>query len=94
MSDYTPTTEEVRRGKRTVKDGKFYYTERYVTDIEFDRWITKVKQDAIKEVFSQFSRVTLVDDDRGGIQYERYHVHIEPSIQDNGHTLKLFIKGS
>ena len=46
MSDYTPTTEEIRIGKRKITDGKFYYTERYVTDAEFDRWLAEVKAQA------------------------------------------------
>ena len=49
MTDYTPTTEEIRIGKRKITDGKFYYTERYVTDAEFDRWLAEVKADAWDE---------------------------------------------
>lgn len=83
MTDYTPTTEEIRRS--------LCGTDPVYNEL-FDRWLAEVKQDAIKKVFSQFSRVTLVDDDRGGIQYERYDIQVEPSIQDNGYTLKLFVK--
>ena len=82
---YTPTTEEVRT---------WFEDEELAT--EFDRYVIaerkRVAEMAIKKAFSQFSRVTLVDDDRGGIQYERYHVKVEPSIQDDGYTLKLFVK--
>ncbi len=43
MSDYTPTTEEVRQGWRTVKDGKFYVKELPIESDEFDRWLAEVK---------------------------------------------------
>lgn len=44
------------------------------------------------ELFDNLNRVTLVDDDRGGIQYERHGIHVDSSVQDDGKTLKLFIK--
>ena len=88
----TMTTEEIRDA----------FCESYpdhlwgIKEQDFNEWLIaerkRVAEMAIKKVFAQFSRVTLVDDDRGGIQYERYHVHVEPSIQDNGYTLKLFVK--
>jgi hypothetical protein len=40
--------------------------------------------------FEKLTRVTIVDED--GRQFEKYHVIVEPSIQDDGRTLKLFLK--
>lgn len=57
-------------------------------------WVNAVVRSAREEIFREITRVTLVDDDRGGIQYERYNINVEYSIQDNGKTLKLFIKGA
>lgn len=37
------------------------------------------------------TRLTIVDED-GGRVYERYGIVIEESIQDEGRTLKLFVK--
>ena len=86
MSDYIPTTEEVRE----LVQG--------ASAEEFDRWLIaerkRVAEMAVERLFSKLTRVTLVDDDRNGIQYERYDIQVEPSIQDNGKTLKLFIKGN
>ena len=36
------------------------------------------------------SRVTLVDE--GGRVYERFNLKVELSVQDNGQTLKIFVK--
>lgn len=55
--------------------------------------IADAKREEREAIFANLTRVTVVDDDRGGIQYERYDIQVEPSIQDNGKTLKLFIKG-
>ena len=95
MSDYTPTTEEVSKSYVWFRDQAF-------TDdklrAEFDRWLIaerkRVAEMAVERLFSKLTRVTLVDDDRNGVQYERYGITVEPSVQDNGQTLKLFIKGS
>ena len=91
MTDYTPTTEEVREAATTD------YREEEITPQQFDRWLIgerkRVAEMAQERLLSNITRVTLVDDDRGGIQYERYDIKVEPSIQDNGKTLKLFIKG-
>ena len=64
MTDYTPTTEEIRIGKRKITDGKFYYTERYVTDAEFDRWLAEVKAEAVIELVARIeAAVILLGDD-------------------------------
>lgn len=39
--------------------------------------------------FSKLTRVTIVND--GGRQFEQYQVNVEPSVQDGGRTLKLFL---
>lgn len=92
MSDYTPTTEEVRA------QWTYDYPDYANRPEQFDRWLvaerSRVAEMAQKRLLSKITRVTLIDDDRGGIQYERYDIQVEPSIQDNGKTLKLFIKGS
>jgi len=49
VSDYTPTTEEVRQGWRTARTGQFYVKEQFITDEEFDRWLAEVKADAWDE---------------------------------------------
>lgn len=56
--------------------------------------IRDAKREERENIFANLTRVTLIDDDRGGIQYERYGINVEYSIQDNGKTLKLFIKGA
>lgn len=87
MNDYIPTIEEVRE----------FISKTVWPVAEFDRWLIaerqRVAEMAQERLLSKVTRVTLVDDDRGGIQYERYDIKVEPSIQDDGRTLKLFIKG-
>lgn len=96
MNDYIPTTEEVREAiVKHFMPSNGYNT---MSAVEFDRWLIaerqRVAEMAQERLLSKVTRVTLVDDDRGGIQYERYNISVDPSIQDNGQTLKLFIKGT
>lgn len=50
-----------------------------------------MEMDRVVIDFTKISRVTLVDDSRGGIQYERYGIGVWAEIQDDGQTLKLFV---
>lgn len=45
----------------------------------------------LDDVASQLSRVTVVDET--GIQYERYDLDVELHLQDQGRTLKAFVRG-
>lgn len=96
MTDYTPTTEEVReiyRGCLVQTETNIYsFVDEAQADAEFDRFIEDIKTQERLRIFNELNRVTLVDDDRGGIQYERHGITVDHSIQDNGKTLKLFIK--
>lgn len=91
MSNNTPTTLDIMA----------IYTKQFADETEaiaeFSRWLAaerkRVAEMAQERLLSKINRVTIVDDDRGGIQYERYDIKVEPSIQDDGRTLKLFIKG-
>ena len=53
MSDYTPTTEEVRDvyKSRLIKigDNRFELIDEIEADAEFDRWLAEVKADAWQE---------------------------------------------
>jgi hypothetical protein len=40
--------------------------------------------------FEQISRLEIIDEK--GRQYARWTCHVEPSVQDNGKTLKLFVR--
>jgi hypothetical protein len=96
VTDYTPTTEEVREAViKHFMPSRGYSS---MSPVEFDRWLIadrkRVAEMAQERLLSKITRVTLVDDDRGGIQYERYGINVTYSIQDDGKTLKLFIKGS
>jgi len=42
---------------------------------------------------TRLSRVTLVDDDRGGRVYERRDIAVIAMVQDDGRTLKVFVGG-
>ena len=102
MKEYTPTTQEILdcyKGQVIqIKDNVYEVIDETQAIAEFSRWLVaerkRVAEMAQKRLLSKITRVTLVDDDRGGIQYERYDIKVEPSIQDNGKTLKLFIKGN
>lgn len=101
MEEHTPTTLDVLAaytGQLIKKSENTYeLIDETQAIAEFSRWLVaerkRVAEMAQKRLLSKITRVTLVDDDRGGIQYERYDIQVEPSIQDNGKTLKLFIKG-
>ena len=99
-SPYTPRTEEVREYLTRVQGtgSSLAQAQAEAIGLWFDRWLIaerkRVAEMAVERLFSKLTRVTLVDDDRNGIQYERYDIQVEPSIQDNGKTLKLFIKGN
>lgn len=93
MSEYTPEEGEVWGAY------KFWlqqWSDKTVEEItaEFNRFVEDIKTQERLRIFNELNRVTLVDDDRGGIQYERHNIIVDHSIQDNGHTLKLFIKGN
>lgn len=91
--DYTPTTEEVSGAYNFWLQQCSDETVEEITK-KFDRWLEDIKTQERLRIFNELNRVTLVDDDRGGIQYERHNIIVDHSIQDNGHTLKLFIKGN
>lgn len=102
MTDYTPSTQDVLDAYKgqliQTGDHSYELIDENQAIAEFSRWLVaerkRVAEMAQKRLLSKITRVTLVDDDRGGIQYERYDIQVEPSIQDNGKTLKLFIKGN
>ena len=53
MSDYTPTTEEVRNGERLARlykvNGFDYVATEKISPEEFDRWLADVKAEAWEE---------------------------------------------
>ncbi len=61
MTDYTPTTEEVRDRYNTFDNPK--------TEAEFDRWIAEVKAKAVAEWLAErmaaFEKATLEDYEQG-----------------------------
>ena len=50
MSDYTPTTEEVRNQYSGFSTSNSNHTGQvYLNFVEFDRWLAKVKREAVAE---------------------------------------------
>ena len=50
MSDYTPTTEEVRKAYLSLRGGITWYEGKAeVIDAQFDRWLAEVKAEAWQE---------------------------------------------
>ena len=60
MTDYTPTTEEVRMYYRHPEGSKIAW---YVSPDEFDRWLAEVKAEAWEEG-AIWQRANAVPDDR------------------------------
>lgn len=62
MSDYTPTTEEVRDRYNTFDNPK--------TEAEFDRWLAEVKAQAVadwqKQHWAEFNKSLALDPYRQG----------------------------
>lgn len=56
--------------------------------IKFFRWSPRgEKQNPLANV----SRLSVIDDARGGLVYEKYNVVLDVQLQDDDRTLKIFV---
>ena len=65
MSEYTPTTEEVRKAYLSLRGGITWYEGKAeVIDAQFDRWLAEVKAEAVIELVARIeAAVILLGDD-------------------------------
>ena len=66
MTDYTPTTEEVRKAWKMMPDDRYNKGDlmgQLTSGIEFDRWLAEVKAEAWEEGITAFDQAIIKDVD-------------------------------
>ena len=93
MTDYTPTTEEVSGAYNFWLQQCSGETVEEITE-KFDRWLVaerkRVAAMAIERFAKDVNRIEVID--KNGRVYVKYNKQVEVLLQDNGTTLKVFVK--
>lgn len=80
MSDYTPTTEEVRKAYLSLRGGITWYEGKAETiDAQFDRWLADVKAQAIGDAIAYLKTTPAVTLTGKGGGYELLEAYRQES---------------
>lgn len=95
MTNQTPLTKEQSIKERTAENCREYASGELIEHTEIITYFVEqeVKLAIMKErkrIVEEVSRVEVIDET--GRQYVRWNCKVEQQLQDDGRTLKLFVK--